>query len=127
MEFCDLVVINYKVLKNEHKDCFCKIDSYWDYFNILDQSEFMIVPPGAQYDTCRYNEALMCNCIPLQMHKDGMVQFVEHPFEYEWTEKSLENFEVPRFRNKLLLHLQKNIDDSFISKRISSIINNYYK
>jgi hypothetical protein len=125
IDLCDLAIIDYKTVKTRYKEDE-KLDNYWDYFDILDQSEFVIVPPGAQYDTCRYNEALCCNCIPLQMHLDGMCQFIKHPEEYEWDYELLKNgFILPKFREDVLLYLQKNIDEDYLAKRMSEAINKH--
>jgi hypothetical protein len=121
MEICDFFMLNYKILKCYEEDK--ELDSHWNYRDILDMSEFVITPPGAQDDTCRYNEALLCNCIPLQMYYPDMEQFIKHPEEYSWTKESLDGYKLPPFREDVLSYLQKNIDPDYLVIKISEIIN----
>lgn len=122
-DFCDVIIINGEKLKIPEE--YIDYDGTWDYLNIMDSSEFVIAPPGATYDTCRYTEALFCNCIPLTLYNPDIVQMIPHPEQYTWTLDSIKNCKLPEFKEDILVELQKNINPNFLMESISNIINKH--
>jgi hypothetical protein len=121
--FCDVIIIDGHQIKID-REGLCGVN---DYYNILDSSQFSICPPGATYDTCRYTESLYCNCIPLTMYAPDIIQMVQHPKEYTWDENSIKNFQLPKFDENILKHLQNNIDRGFLFNYICDKINKHVR
>jgi len=122
-KFSDLMIIDAKIVKSHDEDKTKHFKN--DYFDFLDKSEFMLCSPGVMYDTYRYYEALMCNCIPLTLYMPSYKFVMDHPIEYTWTMESIKNYVLPKYDLNVLQTLQKQISPYWLITYISDIVNKH--